>query len=160
MTETSIRPKNEIVQERHVPGADRVIALPNAVPPKRRRRYGATLVGGGALLLLVGGLGVGGWRHYQAVLAVAATTQQTLTAVPAVRVAAVRASDSKITVTLPATTTAVEAANIFAPTRRLNEKPSGDNGRRVKGRRPAGDITAPELDHQIAQAQATLAQDQ
>jgi RND family efflux transporter MFP subunit len=160
MTETSIRPKNEIVQERHVPGADRVIALPNAVPPKRRRRYGATLVGGGALLLLVGGLGVGGWRHYQAVLAVAATTQQTLTAVPAVRVAAVRASDSKITVTLPATTTAFEAANIFARTSGYIEKRYVDIGDRVKAGALLADITAPELDHQIAQAQATLAQDQ
>ena len=48
----------------------------------------------------LGGLGIGGWRHYQAELAVAATMQQSRTAVPEVRVAAVRASDSKITVTL------------------------------------------------------------
>src|ERR1700761_1814710 len=101
MTESSVRSKGEIVHDRHDPDSDRVIALPNAAPPKRRRRYGGALLGGGALLLLLGGLAIGGWRHYQAELTVAATSQQIKTFVPEVRVAAVRASDSKITVTLP-----------------------------------------------------------
>src|SRR6201989_1116114 len=159
MTEIRLRPKNEGVQDRSDAEIDRVVTLPNAAPPKRRG-YGGRLFGASALLLLVGGLGVGGWRHYQAVLAVAATTQQTLTAVPAVRVAAVRASDSKITVTLPATTTAFEAANIFARTSGYIEKRYVDIGDRVKAGALLADITAPELDHQIAQAKATLAQDQ
>src|SRR5712692_8393592 len=98
MTEIRVRPKNEEdVQDRLDPEADRVVALPN-VTRKRRRRYGGALLGGGALLLLLGGLGIGGWRHYQAGLEVAATAQQSRTLVPDVRVAAVRASDSKITV--------------------------------------------------------------
>jgi len=51
------------------------------------------------LLALVGGLGTGAWRHYQAELAVAATAQRSRSLIPDVRVATVRSSDSKITVT-------------------------------------------------------------
>jgi RND family efflux transporter MFP subunit len=160
MTETSVRPKRDIVQDRLDPGTDRVVALPNAARPKRRRRYGGALFGATALLLLLGSLGMGGWRHYQAELAVAATMQRNRSAVPEVRVAAVRASGSKITVSLPATTTAFEAANIFARTSGYIEKRYVDIGDRVKAGALLAEITAPELDHQIAQAQATLAQNQ
>ena len=159
MSEIRVRPKNEDVQDRLDPETDRVVALPN-VPRKRRLGYGGALLGGSALLLLVGGLAIGGWRHYQAELDVAATAQQSRTLVPDVRVAAVRASASKITVTLPATTTAFEAANIFARTSGYMEKRYVDIGDRVKAGALLADITAPELDHQIAQAKATLAQDQ
>ncbi len=157
MTEIRVRPKSEDVKDRPDSETDRVVTLPNAAP-KRRRRYGGALLGGCALLLLLGGLATGGWRHYQAGLAVAATAQQGRTFVPDVRVAAVRASDSKITVTLPATTTAFEAANIFARTNGYIEKRYVDIGDRVKAGALLADITAPELDHQITQAKATLAQ--
>jgi len=159
MTEIRMQPKSEHVEDRVDPQTDRVVALPNG-RRKGRRRYGAVLVGGSALLLLLGGLGIGGWRHYQAGLEVAATAQQSRTFVPSVRVAAVRASDSKITVSLPATTTAFEAANIFARTSGYIEKRYVDIGDRVKAGALLVDITAPELDHQIAQAKATLAQNQ
>src|SRR6266851_4663166 len=159
MTEMHVRPKNEDVQDRPDPETDRVIALPNA-GRKRRRRYGGALLGGSALLLFLVALGIGGWRHYQAALEVATTAQQSRTFVPNVRVAAVRASDSKITVTLPATTTAFEAANIFARTSGYIEKRYVDIGDRVKAGALLADITAPELDHQITQARATLTQGQ
>jgi RND family efflux transporter MFP subunit len=156
MTETAMRPKSEHVQDRLDPEPDRVVALPR----RRRRRYAGALLGGGALLLLVGGVGSGAWRHYQAERAVATTMEQNRTRVPEVRVAVVRASDSKITVTLPATTTAFEAANIFARTSGYIEKRYVDIGDRVKAGALLADITAPELDHQIVQAKATLAQNQ
>jgi RND family efflux transporter MFP subunit len=159
MTETSVRPKKESVQDLD-PGTDRVVALPNAAPPKRQRGYGGALFGVTGLLLLLGGLGLGGWRHYQAELAVAATARESRTVVPEVRVATVRASDSKITVSLPATTTAFEAANIFARTSGYIEKRYVDIGDRVKAGALLAEITAPELDHQIAQARATLTQNQ
>jgi RND family efflux transporter MFP subunit len=159
MTEIRVQPKNENVEDRVDPQTDRVVALPNG-RRKGRHRYGGVLVGGSTLLLLLGGLGIGGWRHYQAGVEVAATAQQSRTFVPNVRVAAVRASDSKITVSLPATTTAFEAANIFARTSGYIEKRYVDIGDRVKAGALLVDITAPELDHQIAQAKATLAQNQ
>jgi RND family efflux transporter MFP subunit len=159
MTEIHMLPKNEGVRDRpHDLEADRVVALPNT--GRKRRRYGGALLGGAALLLLVGGLGTGAWRHYQAELDVAATTKRSQTRVPDVRVATVRASDSKISATLPATTTAFEAANIFARTNGYIEKRYVDIGDRVKAGALLADITAPELDHQITQAKATLAQSQ
>ena len=158
MTEIRVRPRNEVVQDRPDPETDRVVALPNVAP--KRRRYGGALFGASALLLLVGGLAMGGWRHYQAELDVAATVQQSRTLVPDVRVGTVRASDSKISVTLPATTTAFEAANIFARTNGYVEKRYVDIGDRVKAGALLAEITAPELDHQITQAKATLTQDQ
>ena len=159
MSEIRTRQNAEGVQDRPDPETNRVVTLPNA-PRKRRRRYGGALFGASALLLLAGGLATGGWHHYQAGLEVAATAQQARTLVPDVRVASVRASDSKITITLPATTTAFEAANIFARTNGYIEKRYVDIGDRVKAGALLVDITAPELDHQIAQAKATLAQNQ
>src|ERR1700736_162385 len=159
MTEIRARPRDEGGRERLDPETDRVVALPNAAR-KRRRRYGGALLGASALLLLVGGLGSGAWRHYQAELALAAIMQQSRTAVPEVRVAAVRASDSKINVTLPATTTAFEAANILARASGYIEKRYVDIGDRVKAGALLANITAPELDHQITQAKATRTQAQ
>jgi RND family efflux transporter MFP subunit len=159
MSEVRERPKNEDVQDQPDPQIDRVVELPKDGRKRRRRSRGA-LLGGGTLLLLVGGLGIGGWRHYQAELAVAATAQQSRTLVPDVRVASVRAADSQITISLPATTLAFEAANVFARTSGYIGKRYVDIGDRVRAGALLADITAPELDHQIAQAKATLAQDQ
>jgi RND family efflux transporter MFP subunit len=159
MSEVRERPKNEDVQDQPDPQIDRVVELPKD-GRKRRRRYRGALLGGGTLLLLVGGLGIGGWRHYQAELAVTATAQQSRTLVPDVRVASVRAADSQITISLPATTLAFEAANVFARTSGYIEKRYVDIGDRVKAGALLADITAPELDHQIAQAKATLTQNQ
>ena len=160
MTEIRVRPEeDENVQRRPGPETDRIVTLPN-VTRKRKRGYGGALFGGCALLLLLGGLAIGGWRHYQAERDVAAIAQQSRTLVPDVRVAAVRASAGKMTVTLPATTTAFEAANIFARTSGYVEKRHVDIGDRVKAGALLAEITAPELDHQITQAEATLTQDQ
>jgi RND family efflux transporter MFP subunit len=159
MSEVRERPKNEDVQDQPDPQIDRVVELPKD-GRKPRRRFRGALLGGGTLLLLVGGLGIGGWRHYQAELAVAATAQQSRTLVPDVRVASVRAADSQITISLPATTLAFEAANVFARTSGYIEKRYVDIGDRVKAGALLADITAPELDHQIAQAKATLTQNQ
>src|SRR5262249_20336891 len=65
-----------------------------------------------------------------------------------------------ITVTQPATTLAFEAANIFARTSGYIAARKVDIGDHVKTGDLLAEITAPELDHQIAQAQATLAQNQ
>ena len=157
MNEIHVLPKKANIQDRIDPDTDRA---PEKTETPQRRGRGGMLFGSIALLLLVGGLAIGGWRHYQAERAVAATQHQAETAVPNVRVAAVRASDSKITVTLPATTTAFEAANIFARTSGYIEKRYVDIGDHVKTGTLLADIIAPELDHQITQAKATLAQNQ
>src|SRR6201991_4789083 len=125
------------------------------------RRFGsASIVGMALLLLLPGGLVAGAVRYHKAGQSVAATAEQPRDFVPNVRVAQVRPSDGIMTVSLPATTTAFEAANIFARTSGYIEKRHVDIGDQVKAGTLLAEITAPELDHQIAQAKATLAQNQ
>ena len=80
----------------------------------RRSGSGRQLLGLGALLLLLGALAVGVWRHYALHLEVTAAAEQHRDFVPTVRVEAVRASANTMSVTLPATTNAFQAADIFA----------------------------------------------
>src|ERR1700731_3137919 len=124
----------------------------------RRSGSGQRLLGLGALLLLLGGLGVGVWRHYALHLEVTAAAEQHRDFVPTVRVEAVRASANTMSVTLPATTNAFEAANIFARASGYIAERNVDIGSHVKAGDLLGAIPPPELDHQIAQAEASLAQ--
>ena len=124
----------------------------------RRSGSGRRLLGLGALLLLLGGLAVGVWRHYALHLEVTAAAEQHRDFVPTVRVEAVRASATTMSVTLPATTNAFQAANIYARASGYITQRNVDIGSRVKAGDLLAAITAPELDHQIAQAEASLAQ--
>jgi RND family efflux transporter MFP subunit len=63
-----------------------------------------------------------------------------------------------MSVSWPATTDAFAAANIFARASGYIAKRNVDIGSHVKEGQVLAEITAPELDHQIAQAEATLAQ--
>jgi RND family efflux transporter MFP subunit len=142
--------------DRHPPE----IAARNRVPAEhgRRTRRGRRLLGLGALLLLLGGLAAGVWRHYALHLKVTATAEQHRDFVPSVRVAAVRASGATMSVTLPATTNAFQAADIFARASGYITERDVDIGSHVNAGGLLAVITAPELDHQIAQAEASLAQ--
>src|SRR6516165_3403626 len=112
------------------------------------------------LLLFPGSIAAGALHHHETAKAVAATAEQQRSFVPNVRVAAVHPSDGMMTVSLPATTTAFEAANIFARTSGYIEKRYVDIGDQVRAGTLLAEIIAPELDHQISEAQATLTQDQ
>jgi RND family efflux transporter MFP subunit len=132
---------------------------PKKVDQKSSRRFSNTsILAAAVLLLLSGSLVAGAYRHYRSSMSVAATAEQHRDFVPAVRVAVVRPSDGIMTVSLPATTTAFEAANIFARTSGYIERRYVDIGDQVKAGALLSEITAPELDHQISQAQATLTQ--
>src|SRR5271156_2519217 len=120
--------------------------------------FGRRLLGFGALLLLLGGLAVGIWRHYTLHLDVTATAEEHRDFVPSVRVEAVRASAGTMSVTLPATTNPFEAANIYARASGYIAKRNVDIGSAVKAGDLLAVITAPELDHQIAQAEASWAE--
>src|SRR4029077_16648162 len=137
----------------------KLAADPLPKPPDRgRRSFEPWLLGGGALLLLVGGLAFGGSQlsaHNRQVMAI---SEQQGNFVPNVRVDAVRASDSTMVVSLPATTLAFAAANILARANGYIEKRQVDIGDHVKAGDLLAQITAPELDHQIAQNEATLRQ--
>lgn len=80
--------------------------------------------------------------------------------VPSLRTAAVQPADGDIVVTLPATTLAFAQANIFARANGYIETRKVDIGDRVKAGDLLAQITAPELDHQIAQNESVLNQGQ
>jgi RND family efflux transporter MFP subunit len=129
--------------------------------PKPRNKSGlgrGQPFGIGALVLLVGALGYGGWRDYAQRHEVAVAAQQHHDTVADVLVGTVHPSGQTINVTLPGTTFAYEAANIFARTNGYVEKRNVDIGDQVKAGDLLAQLTAPELDHQISQAEATLGQ--
>ena len=118
----------------------------------------ARLFGIGTLLLLLGLLALGTYQHFALHAQVIATAKEHSDFVPRVRVAPVRASSPTWPVTLPGTTSAFAAANIYARATGYISRREVDIGDPVKKGQLLAEITAPELDHQIAQAEATLAQ--
>lgn len=125
---------------------------------RRGRRSGRRLLGLGLLLALAAALALGAWRHYGRHLQVMEAAEKNRDMVVKVRVGKVRPSGDEIELTLPAATSAFEAASIFARASGYIEKRFVDIGSRVKSGDVLAQITAPELDHQIALAVANLAQ--
>src|SRR5271155_2651204 len=131
---------------------------PISPPAKAKGLSGARILGLAVLLILCGALGIGFWQHFKLHAQVITTAEQRRDFIPTVRAAPVRASASTITVTWPGTTEAFEQANISARASGYISKRDVDIGSRVKAGQLLVEITAPELDHQIAQAEGTLAQ--
>src|ERR1700760_1276298 len=98
--------------ERATPDAR--VAEPVAFPKQKARRGGGWTLAAGVVILLGGGLGYGAWRDYAQRQLVADTAQQQRDFVPNVLVGEVKASGPTVDATLPGTTFAFEAANIFA----------------------------------------------
>jgi RND family efflux transporter MFP subunit len=132
---------------------------PGGAAVARPNRWGA-LLGTGTLLLLLAALAGGVWTHYRQHRQIEEIAAEQQNFVPRVRVATVKASPAVHNVTLPATTSPFASANIFARASGYIGERYVDIGSRVKAGDKLATITAPELDHQIAQAQATLAQAQ
>src|ERR1700674_4239240 len=84
--------------------------------PRRtdRRRWAGRLPVLGVVLLLVTALAFGAWSHYEQHRQVIATAEQSRDLVPEVRVAVVQPGGSIQIVSLPASTSAFAAANVFA----------------------------------------------
>jgi multidrug efflux pump subunit AcrA (membrane-fusion protein) len=131
---------------------------PEIAAPKKRRGAGGRILGGAVALLLFGALALGFWQHYSLHAQVTATAEGRKEYIPSVRTAPVRASASTMAVSWPATTEAFAQANIYARASGYISRRDVDIGSHVKAGQLLVEITAPELDHQIAQAEATLAQ--
>jgi RND family efflux transporter MFP subunit len=140
------------------PIADHEIGKEQKDSSDAQRRRGARLFGLGTFALLAAALAFGASRSYSQQREVTATAEQVRDFVPSVRVATVRASDATVFVTLPATTSAFVVASMYARASGYIEKRYVDIGDRVKEGQLLVEIVAPELDHQIAQAEATLGQ--
>ena len=110
------------------------------------------------LLALVGGLGLGTWRYVTLRNQTLGDAQEKRDFRPSVRVVTIEPSSENIIVSLPATTQAFTTANIFARASGYISKRVADIGDHFKTGELLAEITAPELDHQISQAQATLSQ--
>jgi RND family efflux transporter MFP subunit len=115
-------------------------------------------VAAGAIFLLLGSVAIGVWQHYTVRARVMASAEQRRDFVPTVNTAIVHPGDKTISVTWPATTEAFAQANIYARASGYISKRDVDIGSHVKAGQLLVEITAPELDHQIAQAEATLTQ--
>jgi RND family efflux transporter MFP subunit len=132
-------------------------AAKSGVPDKLRRSW---LMGAAVLMLLIIGLAFGTMQLRANVRQATANSQARHDFVPTVHVATVEASSDILTVSLPATTLAFESANIYARANGYIEKRQVDIGDHVKSGGLLAQITAPELDHQISQNQATLQQNE
>ena len=149
------------VRSREEPGdreSDRPATEPDRAAAKARRLSGGQRLAVGASLLLCAALVIGFWQHYRLHAQVMETAEQRRDFIPSVRTALVRASDSTMAVTWPGTTEAFEQANIYARASGYISRRDVDIGSHVKAGQLLVEITAPELEHQIAQAEATLTQ--
>ena len=123
-----------------------------------RRRRGGRLFALGGFVLLAGGLALGGWGNYALKQEVMAAAARQRDFVPSLRVATVEANPATISVTLPGTTAAFAAANIYARATGYIARRNADIGDRVKAGDLLAELAVPELDHQISQNEATLDQ--
>ena len=130
--------------------------------PNRPERGGAgrRLLGLAVLMAFIVSLGLGVWRHYQQHREVAATAEQQANFVPRVRVEEVAKRDGTVQVSLPGTTLAFEAANIYARASGYVLKRHVDIGDHVKAGQLLAEITAPEVEAQVAQYRNSLQQAQ
>ena len=125
---------------------------------RARRRRGGLLFALGGSLLLASGLAVGGWGNYSLKQEVMATAKQERDFVPSLRVATVEGNPATVSVTLPGTTAAFAAANIYARATGYIVKRNVDIGDHVKAGELLSELDVPELDDQISQNEATLDQ--
>jgi RND family efflux transporter MFP subunit len=123
-----------------------------------RNRRGRRMFTLGASALLAAGLSLGGWRSYSLKQEVMATARQERDFVPSLNVATVAANPATGSVTLPGTTAAFAAASIYARATGYIAKRNVDIGDHVKAGDPLAELAVPELDDQISQNEATLAQ--
>jgi len=116
MNDLDVRDRDDVIDRDRQgnPAVDREIKSPAKHRPPVRRRWGGRLFALGGFLLLAAGLSLGVWGQYSQQEQVTATAEQARDFVPSVRVATVEASPGTLSVTLPGTTAAFAAANIFA----------------------------------------------
>ncbi|MGY2047725.1 efflux RND transporter periplasmic adaptor subunit [Methylobacterium sp. JK268] len=128
---------------------------PREVPPPPRLR-GFVL----AALVLAGLLGWGAYGHWQKDAAAAETQRRTKAFVPKVRTVRAELADKPVELTLPGQTEAFESTSIFARATGYVAERRADIGSRVKSGDLLLRIAAPDLDQQLAQAEAQLGQQQ
>jgi RND family efflux transporter MFP subunit len=153
MPESKARPGRPPAPAPH-PG----IPEPPPHSPAPRGGAGRRLLALAIFSIVAAALAFGVWQHYQQDREVAAAAEQQATFVPSVRVEKVAQHHGTVPVSLPGTTLAFEQADIYARTSGYVLKRNVDIGDRVKTGQLLAEITAPEIDYQVAQLQNSLQQ--
>lgn len=109
-------------------------------------------------LILAGFLAWGGYAHWRRNQNAASTQQATADRSPEVRTIAAEREDKPLDLTLPGQTEALETASLYARATGYITERRVDIGSRVKKGDLLLHIAAPDLDQQLAQAQAQVGQ--
>src|ERR1700691_907588 len=125
---------------------------------RARRRWGGRVFAFAAFLLRSTAISLGASRHHAQQRQALATADEVRRFAPTVLVAPVEASPAVIPVTLPGTTAAFAAANIYARATGYISRRNVDIGDHVKPGELLAALAVPELDEQISQNEATLEQ--
>src|SRR5258707_12606276 len=131
---------------------------PSKPRSRARRRWGGRVFAFGAFLLLTTGISLGASRHHAQQRQALLTADEARRFAPSVLVGPVEASPAVASVTLPGTTAAFTAANIYARATGYIAKRNVDIGDHVKAGELLAELAVPELDDQISQNEATLEQ--
>ena len=111
-------------------------------------------------LVVVGLLGWGAWSHYDQAAEASQTQKDTQNFVPTVQVATAQREDGPVPYTLPGTVSAFDQSTLYARATGYIAERRVDIGSRVKKGDLLVRISAPDLDAQLAQANAQLVQTQ
>ena len=111
-----------------------------------------------ALLAAAGLLCWGAWGHYDRAAEASQTQRDTQDFVPAVRTAVAKRLDGPVPYTLPGTVAAFDQATLYARATGYIAERRVDIGSRVRQGDELVRIAAPDLDQQLAQANAQMAQ--
>ena len=109
-------------------------------------------------LVVLGLLGWGAWGHYNQAAEASQTQKETQDFVPTVQVATAQREDGPVPFTLPGTVAAFDQSTIYARATGYIAERRVDIGSRVKQGDLLVRISAPDLDQQLAQANAQVVQ--
>src|ERR1700743_944135 len=129
-----------------------------AAPPHGQRPRHLGLIAVLALLALGGLVFYGFVNHAQRHQAAVETEKQQEQAVPVVRIARVKSNSAPSAIDLPGSTEAFDFATVYARATGYIAKRNVDIGSEVKAGDVLAIIAAPDLDQQLLQAEAQVAQ--
>lgn len=131
---------------------------PGKKPADSRRRY---IIWGAAAIIFLGALFLFGyWRHHRTQKAAAEAAEKEKQTLPIVNVTKVRRAPNASELLLPGNITPITEAYIYARASGYVRQRYVDIGDRVRQGQLMAEIEAPDLDQQVVQARASLAQAQ
>ena len=145
------RPHDVLDLAQHEEGGDKGSGEPPPKPPGKT----VFVVAG---LVLLAGLGWGGYEHWRTYSDSKGTASETQDQPVDVRTAEAKKQDAPLDLTLPGQTDAFDTASLYARATGYVTERRVDIGARVKKGDLLVHITAPDLDQQLAQANAQIGQ--